>query len=702
LDHRDRGCAQDLDCREGEACIDVGGASACIRIDTPVEVCPGGVDCASSEGTLEVGASKKTITPPGYEQPLPEFMNGELFEGDPDIIDGYVTFLDCGLDQLCQGDPGYAGPDFGEGDGHMQGAWMAGFDHSRPALRYCAEAEDGLCPEEEPWTGELAHDDIWARTVVMRQGDTTVALTVVDLVGYFYDEHFSVREKLPADLGVDLLIVSATHSHEGPDMLGQWGPGALGSDLPIHSGAEDWWRDHVNSRIAESIVEAVESLEPAVVQGAMGDTGTEGFGVQDSRDPWIFDDDLAVVHFTAVDDGETIATVLNWGNHAESLSDENQWITADFPGYAARYVEEGLPEVRDDEGELVAAAIEGHGGVAVFVMGAVGGLVTPLRGALATNRAGESWGSGNYEMADAMGQRLAAFTLELASGAPTIEGELRFASREFTMPVENTQFHTAIYGLDLFPRGLYNATTSAPFSEANQPSTLTRMSLVKFGSLSFFTVPGEVFPETLVGGYHPLTEYPHTPVIGDLRRVECGMDLLPYTCEVDGDCPADWGCDSGPGTCRPVGGACAGDEECAGASCTGGRCVRGCAGDDDCAPGFACNEGACRWDAQLALAGGDGFPCLVRPSNVNQPDLEAARSGPYLKESVGGDVIVTVGLGHDELGYIVPSYDFKLHPDGPYLIEAEGHHYEETNSVGPQYITILLREIDGLVSALGD
>jgi hypothetical protein len=104
----------------------------------------------------------------------------------------------------------------------------------------------------------------------------------------------------------------------------------------------------------------------------------------------------------------------------------------------------------------------------------------------------------------------------------------------------------------------------------------------------------------------------------------------------------------------------------------------------------------------LALAGGDGFPCLVRPSNVNQPDLEAARSGPYLKESVGGDVIVTVGLGHDELGYIVPSYDFKLHPDGPYLIEAEGHHYEETNSVGPQYITILLREIDGLVSALGD
>ncbi len=43
-----------------------------------------------------------------------------------------------------------------------------------------------------------------------------------------------------------------------------------------------------------------------------------------------------------------------------------------------------------------------------------------------------------------------------------------------------------------------------------------------------------------------------------------------------------------------------------------------------------------------------------------------------------------IGLGQDELGYVVPSYDYKLDAVHPYLNEATpGDHYEETNSVGP-------------------
>lgn len=43
-----------------------------------------------------------------------------------------------------------------------------------------------------------------------------------------------------------------------------------------------------------------------------------------------------------------------------------------------------------------------------------------------------------------------------------------------------------------------------------------------------------------------------------------------------------------------------------------------------------------------------------------------------------------LGLTQDELGYIVPEFDYKLHEDLPYFDEASpGNHYEETNSVGP-------------------
>jgi hypothetical protein len=44
-----------------------------------------------------------------------------------------------------------------------------------------------------------------------------------------------------------------------------------------------------------------------------------------------------------------------------------------------------------------------------------------------------------------------------------------------------------------------------------------------------------------------------------------------------------------------------------------------------------------------------------------------------------------LGLTPDEYGYVVPAYDYELHPENPYLDEASpGNHYEETNSVGPR------------------
>jgi hypothetical protein len=42
----------------------------------------------------------------------------------------------------------------------------------------------------------------------------------------------------------------------------------------------------------------------------------------------------------------------------------------------------------------------------------------------------------------------------------------------------------------------------------------------------------------------------------------------------------------------------------------------------------------------------------------------------------------------------VPPYDFELHPDAPYVSEAPGDHYEETNSVGPEVLPTILDEIE--------
>jgi hypothetical protein len=61
-----------------------------------------------------------------------------------------------------------------------------------------------------------------------------------------------------------------------------------------------------------------------------------------------------------------------------------------------------------------------------------------------------------------------------------------------------------------------------------------------------------------------------------------------------------------------------------------------------------------------------------------------------------------VGLGNDELGYFVPAYNYKLNETSPYLNEADGDHYEETNSLGPSAYPIIESEIQRLLAWMNE
>jgi hypothetical protein len=73
---------------------------------------------------------------------------------------------------------------------------------------------------------------------------------------------------------------------------------------------------------------------------------------------------------------------------------------------------------------------------------------------------------------------------------------------------------------------------------------------------------------------------------------------------------------------------------------------------------------------------------LVPAGNPNPPDLGAAPGPPYLRDLMAGEHRMVFGLANDEIGYIVPAYDFKLDPLIPYLEQAPGDHYEEIVSLG--------------------
>ncbi len=79
-----------------------------------------------------------------------------------------------------------------------------------------------------------------------------------------------------------------------------------------------------------------------------------------------------------------------------------------------------------------------------------------------------------------------------------------FVTREFIVPVVNRVFHVAFFGAQVFDRPFYNFQAESEgkfclFTETNYPWVLTQVAIVQIGGATFFTVPGEIFPETVVG-----------------------------------------------------------------------------------------------------------------------------------------------------------------------------------------------------------
>jgi len=550
----------------------------------PDLVCPGDSDCPTADGPLEAGAAAVRITPSCFEAWLdcgddglcPEdegYLEPDGGEGDAEYEAQYEAYLDCGCDRICPGDADYPGPDEGEADGEFQAMWLAGFQNGRPAASI--------------------HDDLWARAVVLRSGETTVALVTMDVVGFFYEDVLDIRSAVAeADVGVDHVVVSSTHVHEAPDSLGQWGK-SFGQ-----RGVNREWMLQLKSNTAAAVVEAAGALQPAELLVTAADTstfvpdkGTQNL-IDDHRDPRIVDEMMGVAWLRS-EDGETIATLVQYGNHPESLADENTAITSDFSHYVRDGMENGVP--------WESGAIEGLGGVSLYIQGAVGGMMTPL-GVTVRDMDGNEFSASDFDKSQALGHMMASQALlSLEDAVPEEDPTLALRAAQMYLPITNTGFQ-ALFLMEVFERGAYNYDKDLPVSEDNRPDLLTEMDVLDLGPIRMLTVPGELLPELAIGGY----DGSHTNI-------------------------------------------------------------------------------------------GESTDEIISPDNPNPPDLDAAPEGPYLKDKMGASHNWIIGLGNDEVGYIVPPYNFKLSETLPYLDEPEGDHYEETNSLGPETAPRIIEMADRLL-----
>ncbi len=331
------------------------------------------------------------------------------------------------------------------GNGKFDAFWIAGF-HSR-------RAANGI------------HDSLWARTVVFDDGTSRIALVALDAIGFFHDGVIEIRKKLPPELGVDYCMVTSTHVHEAPDLMGIWG------ESIFKSGVNKEYMEQVINGAVKSVEKAVKELEPVTLHFAKDENSAAPL-VKDTRQPEVKDAGVYLIQATR-NDGSTKGVLMTWGNHPETLWSKNLLISSDFPHYAREGVESRL------------------GGTCVYFSSAVGGLMcTHPSLPVIDPQTGAELFEPSFEKARAEGEilaNIAAKALKSSSDSLT-EGGIRLQAETFTIPFKNSMFRLgAIIGL--LDRGM-----------TGRWKVRTEMAAWTLGPASFLTIPGEIYPEIVNGG----------------------------------------------------------------------------------------------------------------------------------------------------------------------------------------------------------
>ena len=345
----------------------------------------------------------------------------------------------------------------GNGNGKFDPVWIAGFSNSKPA--------NGI------------HDDTWARTMIIDDGKSRLAIVILDAIGFMNDDIVDVRNMIPDEAGVTYTIVASTHTHEAADLLGLWG------ESPFKCGVNPDYMKFVKQQIVKSVTEAARNLRPAKLEISEDLTGAIPL-VKDTRQPEVFDSGLRIIKAVDKENGATLGTLIAWADHPETLWSRNLLISSDFPHFVREGVEKGV-----FNGDSLMKP--GVGGICVYMNGAIGGLMTthpslPVKDPFT----GEEYNEGSFEKAEAQGKQLSLLALNAMEQPTEIinEASVSLLVRTISLAIDNNLFKLAT-ALGVLDRGT-----------TGWMKMRSELAVFKIGPASFVTIPGEIYPEIINGG----------------------------------------------------------------------------------------------------------------------------------------------------------------------------------------------------------
>jgi len=292
------------------------------------------------------------------------------------------------------------------------------------------------------------HDDLFVRTLVLRQGSVRLALVSVDVVGLQLGDVNRIKQQV-AGFSPDEMVIASTHNHAGPDTLGLWGL------PPFISGRSRKYIDRIGDAVGRTIAAADREAVPVSVAAAVYEL-TPGIMVNLNRGEPV-DDAMGLLVFRD-HSSRPVAVLLNINGHPEAMWSDNHILSADYPGRLCELTEEKF------------------GGGAVFFSAALGAMMSPARPGPGEAR--------DFARLERISQRIFQ---DIERGMERLVEEedplLVHKVGRFLVPVENRRFKL-LAETGIIEREVYEG-----------DRILTQVHLIELGSIQMVTFPGEVYPK---------------------------------------------------------------------------------------------------------------------------------------------------------------------------------------------------------------
>lgn len=294
--------------------------------------------------------------------------------------------------------------------------------------------------------------ELYVRALVLEKGPVRVAIVNVDNLGWPAALGNKSR-KLIKGIPPENVLIGATHTHSGPDAYGF--PNEKGESF-----ADLAYLDQCTAKIADAVNEAVGKLEDASLKIAVGEA--KGKIAYNYYADQLYDPRCGVIQAIATsgpNKGKPLATLVNYAVHPEVIGSGRGILSPDLCGPLYDRIE-----------------AQG-GGIAVFMNGAQGGMVT------ADNRLENGKEANDWNECKRIGELLADEALRIVNTAVLQENpDLYCTARKIQFPVDSEIMR---YILQKSP--IKN-------EMAGDNMVATQLNLLNIGTAQVLTVPGEALP----------------------------------------------------------------------------------------------------------------------------------------------------------------------------------------------------------------